>query len=107
LSGLLLRRGLERTSLNPRRWLLRAIAKLGHPLLAGAMSAAENAVAPLHAVPNHPAAAMGACGRQRVDGALEAIEDVRRLLGSHFECLVVVVSQTSQTGICVASSFPR
>jgi hypothetical protein len=51
------------------------------PLLGRAMDAAEDAIVRLQAVPDHSAAAMGACGRQRLDRAFEAIEDVRCALG--------------------------
>jgi hypothetical protein len=56
------------------------------------MNAAEDTVASLHAVPDHFAAAVGARRRQRVDGALEAIEDMCRAPDSYLERFVVVVS---------------
>jgi len=56
------------------------------------MSATEDPAVSLQAVANHPASAMGADGRKRLDGALEAIEDVRRAFGLNLESLVIVVS---------------
>jgi hypothetical protein len=69
------------------------------------MNAAEDAVASLHAVPDHSAAAVGARRGQRVDGALEAIEDMCRALDSYLERFVVVVSANFTDRHCVPSPF--
>src|ERR687888_1961012 len=57
-----------------------------------AAGAAVDAVPRFDAVADHLAPAVRANGRERVDRALEAVEDVRRSVLVHLECLVVVVS---------------
>jgi hypothetical protein len=58
---------------------------------ARAVDAAENLSVSFNAVPNNPAIAMRANRRQRVDGALEAIEGVTLPADDHFERLVIFV----------------
>ena len=55
------------------------------------MDAAENLSASFNAVPDNPAIAMRANRRQRVDGALEAVEGVVLAADDHFKRLVVFV----------------
>ena len=56
-----------------------------------AMCATIDGAIRLQAVPDHPAAAMGAGGRKGMDGALEAIEDVALPTHDHLERFVVLV----------------
>ena len=68
-----------------------AITQLMHALLLGAMGATEDPAIRLYAVADDPALAMGACRRESVDGAFEAVEDMSCSSGSHLERLVVIV----------------
>ena len=68
-----------------------AITKLSHALLLGAMGATEDPAIRLYAVADDPALAMGACWRESVDGAFEAVEDMCCSSGPHLERLVVIV----------------
>src|SRR5687767_11363929 len=60
-------------------------------LLSTVGTAIEDAIC-LHAVTNHPAPAMRASGRQRVDGTFETVEDVRFTLHSYFKTLIVYIT---------------
>src|SRR5262245_24082442 len=67
---------------------------VAHAVRAGdgrAVRAAEHPAARLYPVPDDPAAAMLAHGRERVDRTLEAVEDVGRAPRLDAEGLVVVV----------------
>jgi hypothetical protein len=76
----------KRTSLNPVRYP----AVTG---LAGAIGTAEGVPISLHAVTNHPAAALFAGRREGLDCALEAVEGMRVAPGhGHLESLVVLVA---------------
>jgi hypothetical protein len=55
------------------------------------MSATEDPAIRLYAVADDPALAMNARWRESVDGAFEAVKDMRCSSGSHLERLVVVV----------------
>jgi hypothetical protein len=57
----------------------------------GAVGATVDGTVDLHAVPDHPHAAMGAGGREGVDGALEAVEDVAGPIHHDLERLIVTV----------------
>jgi len=72
-------------SLNP-------IVKAAHASLAGAVGTTKNSAVGLGPVTKHATAALGAAGRQRVNGALEAIESVRASILHNLEGFVVVVS---------------
>src|SRR5262245_65107725 len=72
--------------------LLDAIRDALHPARLRAVRAAEDLVLDLHAVPDDPAAAVRAHRRQQVDGALEAVEDVRLAALLDGEGLVVRVA---------------
>ncbi len=55
------------------------------------MDAAEDFSALLHAVPDHPAVAVRANRRERVDRAFETIEGVMLASHNHFERLVILI----------------
>ncbi len=55
------------------------------------MDAAEDFAALLHAVPNNPAVAVWANWRERMNRALETIEDVMLAGHNHFERLVILI----------------
>src|SRR6185503_13030846 len=69
-----------------------AVARALDAALGGAVGATEEAPVGLDPVADDLAAAVRALGRQGVNGALEAVEDVRPPRELHFERLVVVVS---------------
>jgi hypothetical protein len=71
------------------------------------MGAAIKDAIRLHAVPDHPDTAMGTGGRQRMDRAFEAIEDVRLTLHPYLKALVVYVAAyfASHPVIPLGSSF--
>src|SRR5690606_9543633 len=73
----------------------RLVGRLG---VAGAEGAAVEATVDLDAVADHLAPAVLADGRHAVDGALEAVEGVRRTGGAHLERLVVVVAADLTAG---------
>lgn len=58
----------------------------------GAVDAAENLSVGFNTVSHNPAVALRANRRQRVDRALEAVEDVRFPLERDLECLVIFIS---------------
>src|SRR5262249_4151823 len=62
------------------------------PGLLGAASAAEDRVVVLDSVADHLAAAMGASGCQRVNGALERVESAFSASHPHRKRFVVVVA---------------
>src|SRR5690606_26750829 len=68
------------------------VAQVLYALLLRAVRAAEDAAVRLDAVADDAAAAMGACRRQRVYGALETVEGVRFALQADLHGLVVFVS---------------
>jgi hypothetical protein len=72
--------------------LRRPVADAFDPGLTSAMGAAEEAPGRLDAVADHLASAVLAGGRQLVDGALEAVEDMTRTGRVNLERLVVVVA---------------
>ena len=55
------------------------------------MDAAEDLAFLLHAVPDHPAVAVRANRRQRVDRTFETIEGVMLASHNHFERLVILI----------------
>ena len=55
------------------------------------MDAAKNLPVRFDAMTNYPAVAVGANWRQRVDRALEAVEDMTATIPRHFHDLVVLV----------------
>jgi len=55
------------------------------------MDAAEDFSALLHAVPDHPAVAVRANRRERMDRALETVEGVMLPGHNHFECFVILI----------------
>jgi len=61
-------------------------------MLAGAVGTAKEGIRRLHAVTDDAAAAMGTGGRQRVDGALEAVEHMRLAAHLQLETFVVDVA---------------
>ena len=63
-----------------------------HTFVLGAMYAAENGIAMLHAMPDDAAVAMRADGRERRDGAFEAVEHKRAAVHDDLEAPVVVVA---------------
>src|SRR5690606_9015198 len=79
------RRGRPRSVFDP-------IDRAALAVLPCAMSAAVEAAVALDAVTDDSALAMRARRRERLDGALEAIEGVRRVTGVHFERFVVSVA---------------
>jgi hypothetical protein len=56
------------------------------------MSTAIKDAIRFHAMTDHPAAAMRAGGRQRMDGTFETIEDVRLTLYAYFKTFIVYVA---------------
>ena len=68
------------------------VTELALAPFAGAMGAAKYFAPRFHAVPDNLAPAAVAFGRHRVDGALEAVENMRLAIASNLECFVVVVS---------------
>src|SRR5689334_12941433 len=70
----------------------RAVLDGRDPGVAGAVGAAEEAAARLHAVPHHFATAVLARGGQAVDGALEGVECVVGAGHVDMEGLVVIVT---------------
>ena len=69
------------------------------------MDAAEDFFVSFNAVPDDPAVAMRANRRQRVDGALKAIERMTLTGDDHFECLVIFVF--ANLTCCHTQSFAR
>ena len=63
----------------------------------GAMDAAEDCIAVLHAVPDDAASAMRAHRRERLDGALEGVEGVRLAVLHDLERLVVSIPTSLAT----------
>jgi hypothetical protein len=62
-------------------------------MLAGAVgTAVKLTVSHFHAMPNDHAAAMGASGRQGMDGTFEAVEYVPRIAKYHGKRLVILIS---------------
>src|SRR5215218_4312922 len=94
-----------------RQALLGAVAQPGDALLLGAVGAAENGAVRLDAVADDPTPAMRTGRRERVDRALEAVEDVRGTLCLHLERLVVVVpadlADRHRDAPCRSSWYPR
>jgi hypothetical protein len=68
-----------------------AIFQLRFAGLARAVDAAEDFSVSFNAVPDDPAVAMRANRRQRVDGALKAIEGMTLPADDHFKRLVIFV----------------
>src|SRR6266478_4192621 len=68
-----------------------AIFQFRSAAFARAVPAAENLSISFNAVPDNPAIAMRANRRQRVDGALEAVERVVLPANDHFKRLVIFV----------------
>ena len=58
-------------------------------VLAGTVSTAIKNAVRLHAVPDDPATAVRAGGRQGVNGTFETIEDMRLTIDPHFETFVI------------------
>src|SRR5687768_9841681 len=73
-----------------------------NPMLLGTVGTAIEDAICLHAMTNHPAPTMGARGRQRMNGAFEAVEDVRLTLHSYFKTLIIYVT-TYFTSPAIAS----
>jgi len=63
-----------------------------HSFFVGAMSAAINVSAGLHAMSNNPASAVLALWRERVDGTFEAIEIMGNPIHHDLDRFVVLVS---------------
>ena len=84
------RRQLPRSPVTPGRDQARSRIS-GGARAHGAMRTTENAAVFLHAVPDHPAPAMGASRSERLDRAFEAVEDVWLVLHDDLERLVVSV----------------
>src|SRR6185369_15474366 len=69
-----------------------AVPQPGLAGMLGAVDTAEDPAVRLDPMADHAAAAVLALGSERVDRALEAVEDVRGALFHHLEALVIVVA---------------
>ena len=85
------------------RLALCPIFKLGRPIGARTVGAAEDFSTLLDPMPYNSAPASGTLWRQRMDRAFQAVEDVTLVTYQDFEGLVVVISQTSQLAILILS----
>jgi hypothetical protein len=83
-----------------------AITSAAHAARTCAIRAAEHLAIRFHSVTGDATSAVRAVGRERVDGALEAVEHVALACQDHLEALVVVV--VADLALCLGSgSFVR
>jgi hypothetical protein len=74
------------------RLLSGAVLHFGFAFHFGAVGATEERAVGFHAMPNDSDATVGAGGRERVDSALEGIEDVGFTAHSHLKRFIVVIA---------------
>jgi hypothetical protein len=82
---------------SPVRLALCPIFKLGRPIGARTVGAAEDFSTLLDPMPYNSAPASGTLWRQRMDRAFQAVEDVTLVTYQDFEGLVVVISANFTT----------
>ena len=70
----------------------RPVTNSGYSAVPSAMGTTKNLAVGFHSMSDDPAAAVGANRRQRVNGTLEAVEDVHAAVKVNLERLVVVVA---------------